>query len=310
MSITTISYNGEERKIILPSLGMELEQRFEERGTSVLPWEKISELSKLDNIKYIVLFGSSGVGKTTIRNFIIEAEKKYHDVYWPVRAITRPPRDDNHYTHENIHTDKKTISTLAEKWIFSHVRERKFEDNREEQYCFMSDKALDVEVVKEALESWKSIDAITLPSSDNSLLILSGNNDFVRCMENPDHPLHAYKKNTFLLGVYCPDDEKEKRFTQRKGGEKISKAELDKRMADGADFAIQHSHVYIENFWEQIHMSEKMPGHKETNSLTDAVEVIDVIALYKKECNDIISDEIAMWWVDSQTSHSLYKTLS
>jgi len=37
MSITTISYNGEERKIILPSLGMELEQRFEERGTSAQP---------------------------------------------------------------------------------------------------------------------------------------------------------------------------------------------------------------------------------------------------------------------------------
>ncbi len=264
-------------------------ENFEGWGTSANPGWRFKNLDELEDIKYIVIFWSSWVGKTTIRNYILEITKQWWAVYWPTRAVTRPPRADNTYTNENIHVNQQTMDELVTQWIFAHQWTRTFENDRQESYCFISKEAMDIQIMKDAIAERKDPTTLIFPSNAKSLLILSCNNDFVRSLDDSNSPLHNIKNQTFLLWVFCPDEEKEHRFTTREWAEQISNAEIQKRMFDSSDFAIQNSHVYIENYGEHMQLQKTNHRSAPRNSLEDAVEILRVIFHYKDTVDEINS---------------------
>lgn len=180
-----------------------------------------SNFKNITSIRGILVIGPSGSGKTTLINNL---KKQCENVIVPKRLITRPPRlnDD---IDENIYLTKKEFEAKIERNELEFYWCRELEKDRKEFYGF------------------EKVTGNLLPifSADNPAIYTS----YVQT-----------KSDLLILGVYAPDEVRQKRLAIRSPD--ILPSELIHRIKDPLIIdAFEKSHLVVNNFGQyEEHVSK------------------------------------------------------
>lgn len=177
------------------------------------------EDADIGNIKRIFIIGSSGVGKTSLVNFLKSYPDLADKVHVPLRYITRPARQ-NDDLQENRHVDYEIFQELVDKDEINIHWQRDLGGNQYERYGFAS-------------------------IHGNKMPLYSANMALVKA-DNAIAPSDILE-NSLLIGVYLPEDKRIERFSARSPDVMQRKEEIQKRFSDKTDDVFDTCHIVVDN---------------------------------------------------------------
>ena len=184
------------------------------------PGKKWPDL-KSGQIEKIYVIGSTGVGKTTLVNYIKDKTNfiKQGILQVPLRYITRPARRNDDIIENRHVTQEEFDHHLAQGDIGVHWR-RDLGGQHFERYGFAALRTNAVPLYSANM---------ALVRSDAQLL--------------PDDSL----ENSLIIGVYLPADIRFDRFAKRSPDVLLNKAEAEKRLSDDPRAVFDFCHVVVDN---------------------------------------------------------------